>query len=153
LILRRELPHVKIEDIDFENSKIWINKVYAKNGKREPVLIPKQLLTAFYAAALHKQPPQYFAFGLKGLPSEKAVSVNYFQNLFREILKTCGIYKKGKGIYRMKNTGNVALVKANFNRTAIQKQNRHASFATTEAYIASLQVDDFMELKDNFPTL
>lgn len=149
----RELPHIKISDIDFEVGKIWIDNAFSKNGKREAVLIPKQLMSEFYAAKLHIAPPQYFAFGLKGKPSEKPVSVNYYQVNFREILEKVGVYKKGKGIYRMKNTGNVNLVKANFNRTAIQKQNRHSSFATTEAYISSLQVDDFNELKDSFPTL
>jgi integrase len=149
----RELPHVKIEDIDFEAGKIWIDNAFAKNGKREAVLIPKQLVREFYTRDLHKAPPQYFAFGLQGKPNVKPVSQNYYQMHFRKILEKVGIYKKGKGIYRIKNTGNVALVKANFNRTAIQKQNRHSSFATTEAYISSLQVDDFNELKDNFPTL
>ena len=148
-----ELPHIKIEDIDFQESKIWIDNVYSKNGKREAVLIPKQLMTEFLRAELHKAPPPYFAFGLKGKPTMKPVSVNYYQVHFRKILETVGVYKKGKGIYRMKNTGNVSLVKANFNRTAIQKQNRHASYVTTEAYISSLQVDDFAELRDKFPTL
>jgi integrase len=149
----QELPHVKISDIDFEEGKIWVDGAFSKNGKREAVLIPKQLMTEFYAANLHKIPPSYFAFGLRGRPHKNAVSINYYQVHFREILEKVGIYKKGKGIYRIKNTGNVNLVKANFNRTAIQKQNRHASFVTTEAYIASLQVDEFKELRDNFPTL
>ena len=147
----RELPHIRISDIDFVSGKIWVDNDYAKNHKHEAVLIPKQLMKAFLSAKLHEAPPQYFAFGLKGQPAEKAVSVNYFQAHFKKILQQCAIYKKGKGIYRMKNTGNVALVKANFNRTAIQKQNRHASFTTTEHYIALLRVDDFSELKDNFP--
>lgn len=148
-----ELPHIKIEDIDFEEEKIWIDNAYSKNGKREAVLIPKQLMAEYLRAELHKAPPSYFAFGLKGKPAAKAVSQNYYQVNFRKVLEAAGIYKKGKGIYRMKNTGNVNLVKANFNRTAIQKQNRHASFVTTEAYISSLQVDEFGELRDKFPTL
>jgi len=149
----QELPHVRISDIDFENSKISIDNHFSKNHKREDVFIPVQLMSEFLKAGLDKAPLQYFAFGLNGLPNEKPVSQNYYQNHFRKVLKDCDLYKKGKGIYRMKNTGNVALVKANFNRTAMQKQNRHASYATTEKYVASLRVDDFEELKDSFPTL
>ncbi len=148
-----ELPHIKINDIDFENGKIWVNAEFAKNKRKQAVLIPSQLMGEYRKANLDKYDGDLFAFGRDGAPSQKAVSVNFYQSKFRNVLKILGIYKKGKGIYRMKNTGNVKLVKANFNRTAIQKQNRHASFSTTEAYISSLQVDDFTELRDNFPSL
>ncbi len=148
-----ELPHIKISDIDFQNSKIWVNGEYAKNRRKQAVLIPTQLMAEYRKAKLDKYDGDLFAFGRGGIPSEEAVSVNFYQSKFRNVLKELGIYKKGKGIYRMKNTGNVTLIKANFNRVAIQKQNRHASFSTTEAYISSLQVDDFNELKDNFPRL
>jgi integrase len=149
----REMPNLKIKDIDFENAKIWVNEEFSKNGSTEAVTIPRQLMEEFTRMNIHTYPKNYYVFGKHGEPAEKPVARSFFQKRFKEILIGLGIYTKRKGFYRIKNSGNVALVKANINRTAMQKQNRHASFETTEYYIASLNVTHFPELRDNFPTL
>jgi site-specific recombinase XerD len=144
----QEMPHIQVQDIDFENNRMWMNDVYAKNGEREAVSIPHALMKIFKERKIEEYPPQYYLFGKLGEPSPTAVGCNFFQFHFRQVLEKCGIYTPKKGFYRLKNSMAVKMVMANFNKFAIQKQFRHKRFDTTEKYLASLDIDNFTELKE-----
>lgn len=144
----REMPNIQIKDIDFETCRLWINETYSKNGEKEAVKIPQNLMKILYDNKINTYPPDYYLFSHTGIPSLKRVGGNFFQSHFKEVCQLVGCYKEGKGFYRLKNSLAVKMVKKNVSKFAIQRQFRHKTFNTTEKYLTSLQIDDFIELND-----
>lgn len=144
----REMPNLKVKDIDFDAAMLWIDDQFSKNQEREAVKIPNALMRVFKALNIDQCEKELYLLTKEGKPSTKKVGQNYFNNQFKIILKDLGIDKKGKGFYRLKNSLAVKLVKAKTNTWALKQQFRHKSIKTTEKYLTSLSVDDFPELED-----
>lgn len=144
----QEMPNIKIKDIDFEAGKLWINDTFSKNRELEAVFIPTNLMKIFKSIGIDAAPADHYLFTKEGTPGPVKVGANFFQYHFRESCEILGIYTRHKGFYRLKNSLAVKMVKKNVSKFAIQKQFRHKSFATTEHYLSSLQVDEFPELRE-----
>lgn len=144
----REMPNIRIKDIDFEQFALWIDDEFSKNGEREMVKIPNSLMKIFREAQLDTYDKELYLFSKLGYPHTEGVGKNYLNRIFKKVLKELGINKKGKGFYRLKNSLAVKLVKNKVNTFAIKTQFRHKSFKTTEEYLKSLNVSDFPELEN-----
>lgn len=144
----QEMPNIKIKDIDFEGGKLWVRDTFSKNGESEAVFIPANLMIIFKRLGIDAAPAEHYLFTKTGSPGPVKVGSNYFQYHFRQLLEILGIYTPKKGFYRLKNSLAVKMVKKNVSKFAIQKQFRHKSFATTENYLSSLNVDEFPELRE-----
>jgi integrase len=145
----KEMPNIRVKDIDFEKSVLWIDSEFAKNKEREQVKIPNNLMRTLQRLNIESYNREYYLFTRTGTPGLQGIGQNYLNRKFKEILNEIGINKKGKGFYRLKNSLAVKLVKEKVNTFAIKTQFRHKSFKTTEEYLKSLNVSDFPEL-DNF---
>ena len=144
----KEMPNLKVKDVDFKRKTLWMDEAFSKNHERESVTIPASLMRILKEKNIQACNPEYYLFTKSGVPGPSKFGKAYLNNHFKEILRDLDIDVKGKGFYRLKNSLAVKLVKANANQFAIQKQFRHKSIKTTECYLASLSVKDFTELDD-----
>lgn len=146
-----ELRNLKIQDIDFFNSKLRIDKVHSKNGKSEIIGIPDDLLdVCMNVYQLHTFNPEYYVFGRNRMPGEERLGHNTLRNRFNKFRQDLGmpnIYK----FYSFKHSGAGILLESGATMVELMDQLRHKELNTTHHYIKRHFGARSEHVKKNFP--
>jgi site-specific recombinase XerD len=147
---RSELRLLKIGDIILEDRKILVPTKIAKNKKLQYVSIPDIFYPQVEEYVLGKNPADWL---FPGNGEDGTVGYNYFgrkhKKILRELRMDTDVYK----MYSWKHTGAVAVVKAGIHIKQLQLQLRHSSLDQVDEYLRQLGLEDFGEIKADFPSI
>lgn len=145
----KELKELRVRDIG--EKTILFRGAISKNKKSQFVVIPDGLEKIIQKEGIRKMPADFYVFGVKGKPSEKAIWRDYFYSQFAEVLKYLGLVGKQYTIYSFKHTAVINLFQAGVDIKDIQVQCRHSSIAQTDTYLKDLGLIKNDTLKANYP--
>jgi integrase len=140
-----ELTGLQVSDVDLNLGRLLLRGAISKNKNDEWVKIPNSLLEQLKALHLENYPPQYFLVGKNKKPTDKRLSVDFWQKEFRKVVEKLKL--KGT-IYTLKNSGVVTLHLNGVPLWYISKQLRHRHLTTTQIYLDSLGCSDAQSLND-----
>ncbi len=131
----KEVRLLKVKDLKQQN--VRITSTYSKSSRVKTPTIPRPLADLLDQLKIREYDPNYYVFGLDGVPGPEPKDVNHFYRKHRAVLEALKI--RGRyTLYGWKHTGNIKLYKATGNLSANQKQNGHASPRTTEIYLSKM---------------
>jgi len=128
-----ELRLLRIKDIDFHASKIYVSIENGKTGKRT-VDVPVQLITLCRKFNIDKFNKDFFVFGKFGIPGEFALGKNTLRNrfnAFRASLNLPDTYK----FYSLKHTGGGMLIESGATLEELRNHFGHKSIESTDNYV------------------
>jgi integrase len=140
-----EISMLRVENIDFTASLIWVEGYGAKNRKRQPVTLPKRLAEELkeYVQGYEKHD---FLLSTHPTPG-KNVGRNYISRKFAELKEQLGLHPD-LNIYSLKHTGALMMDSMGLTPKEIQEQLRHHSIAQTDQYMRRLKITANEKLMD-----
>lgn len=140
----------KVKDIG--DGEWFFPREHSKNGKDHYAIIPAQLQEELKKMELEAYPADFYLIGRNGKPSKIPVSVSYFSNMHRTIIKKLG-YSDDYTLYSWKHTGVVDAFKSGIDIRRLQLQIGHSELGTTATYLKSLGLLTDRGLINRFPDL
>ena len=146
---RRELRLLTVGDIIQERKQLRIRKDIAKSRKTMYVMIPPAFLKIIQQSGRLSFPPNYYLFGVNGIPGPQAYGYNTFAARFDTYMTKLG-YDNRYRMYSFKHTGCCNLYRLTKDIKLIKEQCRHASIEHTDIYLRALGMyaEDAQRLKD-----
>jgi integrase len=147
----KELRLLKIGDIDLHNGIIVVRPENAKNGLRQSVTMPQQLIDICIQYEVHKADKSLFVFGNKKRFGTKPCSVNMLRWRFNKVRDRLEM-TKGYKFYSFKHTGASRLHMSGISMRELMDQLRHTKLEATQHYVKKHigTVND--RIRDNFPS-
>ena len=145
---RKELIHLRPDDIFYQERKVAIRGEIAKTDESLFIKIPPK----FYPILepLQEQKPNTYIFSQR-YNRYKPAGTNTYGERFRGILNKFG-YGKNYQLYSWKHTGCVAVYKSTKNLLALRDHCRHKDATTTQKYLRQLGLEDYPDFYENFPS-
>lgn len=146
-----ELRLLKIKDIDVWRSKIYINSIDSKMGRKEVIDIPEQLkdiLTNRFHVQNYNS--EFYLFSHHGIPGKTSLGHNNLRNRFnkyRDLLNMSKDYK----FYSLKHTGASLLLDSGVSITELMSHLRHTDIESTYHYIKTHTGAGSDKIKHEFP--
>jgi len=147
-----ELRNLKVSDVYGDESKILLRSTISKNKKSEFVSIPTAFAPIIAAMQLYKYPDDYYLIGRDGVPAQHQVSTSFLGKRHLMLLREQG-FRSGYNLYSWKHTGVVMAHNNGINAKELKDQLRHHSLDMVAIYLKSMGLDDFGNLRKNFPQL
>lgn len=147
----RELRLLRIGDIDCDAGLIMVRQENAKNGIKQSVTMPKQLIEICKEYGIDKADKKLFIFGKRKRFGPVVMSDNMLRwrfNKYREELNL----PKGYKFYSFKHTGASMLHRSGISMRELMDQLRHTKLDATQHYLKKHCgiVND--RIRDNFPS-
>lgn len=135
----KELRHLKLKYINFENNTITIPASIAKNKKSLPVHIDPSLRIELDKLDIANSPGEYYLLGSPvTFISENKIGENTPYDRFVRCLKKVKLRNKKYTLYSFKHFSNVKKFRAGWTIAEICAANRHSSLVETETYLKDL---------------
>ncbi|OJJ16695.1 hypothetical protein BKI52_32840 [marine bacterium AO1-C] len=132
----KELRLLKVDDIDFDNKKIFVSTRIGKSWRNRYMAIPEKFEKPLKEWVKDKKPRHYVFHRTN---PDKPRGRDHFRIQHRLILDELGYERNGNvSLYSWKHTGVVALYKATMDVVAVQIQCGHADISDTMRYLHSL---------------
>ena len=128
-----EMTHIKIRDIDLENSIIRVYGETAKNHKNSVVTIPDKLRDIMIELKIQNYPSGFYLFSTGFKPGEEHKSNKRFRDFWLRMRNELKFDSKHK-FYSLKHTGQQNIWEENGDAKATKDQARHHSIKMTEIY-------------------
>lgn len=148
---RTEVLKLKIENLDFENNRIFFPGSIAKNKRDEYVGMVAALKEILIKVKMNKYPKTFYVFGKDGRPGETPLNHQYFYKRNRIVIEELGLDKTSMrySVYSYKHSGVIALYKATKDIKLCMSQCRHNSLDQTNGYLRDLGLlSDYDGLKN-----
>ena len=147
----RELRNMKFYWLNLAQGIITIPAEFAKNGKKENVVIPSHFLkTLKEEFMLQLYDAELYVFSKNAKPGRDPLGKNTLRNRFNRFRDDLGLSKQYK-FYSSKHTGAMMASNNNIPIKDIQMQMRHSSLEITDKYLKRMTVLDSDALKNNYP--
>lgn len=147
----KELRLMKVGDIDLTSGLITVQQMNAKNGIRQVITMPQQLIDICIEYGIDVADKSLYVFGKKKKFGTKAVSVNmlrYRFNIIRNSLNLPTAYK----FYSFKHTGATNLHMSGISMRELMDQLRHTQLHSTQHYLKKHCGIVNNRIRDNFPS-
>lgn len=129
-----------------KGKKLFIPAEISKNKKNEYVSIPEPLQKIIKSMKLERWNPNFYIFGIDGVPAEKPASKNHYSKKYRTILEKLH-YSEHYTLYGWKHSGNVDAYLSGVGVKGLQQQNRHYDLTMTDKYLKSLGLNENKEIQ------
>lgn len=147
----RELRYLRVEHIQFSESKILIPGEISKNKKSQFVRIPNVLMPLI--EHLKKYPLDHFIISPYGYPSLRNCSENWLYEKFKIKMAAAKIRGDRYSFYSWKNTGIYHFIKSGGSLKQLQLQLRHHSLDQVNQYATDFGLLDCNDIEDRFPAI
>lgn len=147
----KELRLLKIGDIDLNSGLITVRQENAKNGIKQIVTMPQQLIDLCHEYQIDNTDKNLFVFGKRKMFNAKPISVNMLRwrfNKFRDKLNL----SKGYKFYSFKHTGASMLHISGISMRELMDQLRHTKLDATQHYLKKHCGIVNNRIRDNFPS-
>jgi integrase len=147
----KELRLLKLENIDLYHGVITVPQELAKNGIKQTVTMPHQLIDLCIEYGMETANKSLYVFGRNKNFDIKPWSVNMLRYHFNRIRKKMGLPEDYK-FYSFKHTGATALHQSGISMREIMDQLRHTNLSASQHYLKKHCgiVND--RIRDNFPS-
>lgn len=135
-----ELKSLKIKHLDLTIKKITIMAEHGKTGEhvgKRSIPICQELMDIIVEDKLKNYNPEWFLFGLKGLPGERQCDKNFFTDIYWQIKKDLNLDFKFT-IYGLKHTRVINLLMAGFDPIKVMHVTGHTDWGSFQKYIREL---------------
>ncbi len=145
-----EAVRLKVDDILFDDRKIFISKKIGKTNKDRYPVIPKPFLESLEKFKTYH--PNEYLFPSKHY-NRTHQTKNSLRKRHREILEEIGFDVSRYKLYSWRHTGAVQFIKAGGKPKHLQLQMGHATLEQTDQYLRQMGIQDLGELSEIFPEL
>lgn len=146
----KELRLLRIGDIDLHQGLITVRQDNAKNGLKQIVTMPQQLIDLCYEYGIDTANKDLFIFGKRKRFNTKPVSVNMLRWRFNQIRDSLNMSKSYK-FYSFKHTGASNLHLSGISMRELMDQLRHTKLDATQHYLKKHCGIINDRIRDNFP--
>ena len=146
-----ELRLIKVGDIDVNTGLIAVRQENAKNGIKQVVTMPQQLIDICHEYKIDLADKSLFVFGKRKRFNTKAISVNMLRWRFNQFRDRLNLPKEYK-FYSFKHTGASMLHQSGISMRELMDQLRHTKLDATQHYLKKHCGIVNNRIRDNFPS-
>ena len=130
---------------------LFVPSNLAKNSKGQHIQLVEPLAQVIKERGIRNYPPDYYIFGIDGIPAAKPVGIKFFYRKYVKILKSISL--SDHDLYGWKHTGVIRLWQEYQDIELIRRHCRHGNVIMTTTYLRDLGLfTDYSKLK-KFPPI